>query len=145
MGEPMADLSLCFDSQTLYAVRVLVAPELDDAGITHLESGAPARLDWNDVLAALAAEVGEPEGVRTIVFDLVCRSGDGYRVYRMDAEPGEEATHLARGLETRLPEAASASIKSIAVDGIPSRWYPDLSGFEAEALVELEEIDKASV
>jgi hypothetical protein len=30
-------------------------------------------LRWRDVLGAVAAEVGEPEGVRTIVFDLLAQ------------------------------------------------------------------------
>ena len=88
--------------------------------------------------------MGEPQGVRTVVFDLVCLDGDGYRVYRMDAEPGEEATVLARELERRLAEAADSSIRSIAVDCRPNRWYPDLLGFEAEALAELEARDASS-
>ena len=88
---------------------------------------------------AIAAEIGEPEGVRTIVFDLVtCHADDGWLVRRLDAEPGENAIALARLVERGLGAGRKvSSIKSLASDGIPARWYPDLRSFEADALAEL--------
>ena len=48
------------------------------------------------ILHALAAEVGEPEGVRTVVFDLLVeRKATGCVVCRFDADPGPEAKALA--------------------------------------------------
>jgi hypothetical protein len=42
---------------------------------------------------------------------------------------------LARTLNERLgPERSTASIKSVATDGIASRWYPDLESFELDAI-----------
>jgi len=82
--------------------------------------------------------VGEPQGVRAIVFDLVRREGTGWTAARLDAEPGEEASELARALDTALGSAARPSIKSLATDGIPSRWYPDLGLFEEETRRDLE-------
>ena len=64
----------------------------------------------------MVAEVGEPEGVRTIVCDLVRRAfGGGYKAHRLDADPGDAAQALARGLEAGLGSgAASVALKSLA-------------------------------
>lgn len=121
-----------------YRVEVLEAPELGPDGIDHGGEGRRRRLAWGEIAAAVAAEVGEPQGVRAIVFDLVRREGAGWTAARLDAEPGEEAWELARTLDTALGSAARPSLKSLATDGIPSRWYPDLAGFEAETRQDLE-------
>ena len=94
------------------------------------------------------AEVGEPEGVRTIVFDLVVRpdpqngerrpdgSDDGaFQVFRLDADPYEDAVDVARAIERALGERAAASLKNLAADGVASWSYPDLESFE-EAVIE---------
>jgi len=95
-------------------------------------------LRWRDVLGAVAAEVGEPEGVRTIVFDLLARANRGERVaLRLDVEPGEPAAELAQVIAEALGDRARASIKSLAVDGIPTLWFPDLASFEEVASGEL--------
>jgi hypothetical protein len=95
---------------------------------------------WSRIESAVAAEVGEPEGVRIIVFDLlVGRQGDRLEICRLDAEPGDEALALAPAIESGMgPERQSASVKSLATDGTPSRWYPDLRSFEEAALELLE-------
>lgn len=89
-----------------------------------------ALLDWARVRAARAAEVGEPQGVRTVVFDLIVEEAQGRVALRLDAEPGEEAQQLARAVAEALGDRALPSLKSLAGDGIPTRWYPDLEGFE---------------
>jgi len=83
--------------------------------------------------------VGEPEGVRTVVFDLVGASdGESWPVWRLDAEPGEAAMELARAIESCLgSERAAPSIKSLATDGIASRWFPDLESFARANLADL--------
>ena len=93
-------------------------------------------LAWSAIERAVAAEIGEPEGVRTIVFDLIVeRHADGCAAYRLDADPGEDAMVLARAIEAAVgPERTAPSIKSVASDGIPSRRHPDLETFEAETL-----------
>jgi hypothetical protein len=123
-----------------YRAQVLVSPEMDPRGLCHLESGDPVLLGWEAVRLAIAAEIGEPEGVRTIVFDLIAAEGSGpWVAYRIDAEPGAEAMLCARELTDHLTsEACGPSIKSLATDGIPSRWYPDLASFEEDALELLE-------
>lgn len=120
-----------------YAAQVLCGPVLTTEGIHY---GRGLLLPWDAVTAAFAAEVGEPQGVRTIVFDLIAVEPDPSRLrrgWRIDAEPGEDAIEAARRIEAGLARSAgeaSASIKSLATDGIPSRWYPDLLAYE-DALV----------
>lgn len=124
-----------------YRVRVLAEPVLHEAGIDHGPQGEESRLPWSEIRCAIAAEVGEPEGVRTIVFDLVVADDQGeWMAFRIDAEPGEDAMALARTVQFCIgTERASASIKSLAIDAIPTRWYPDLESFEAEARTLLDE------
>jgi len=120
-----------------YRVRVLERPEIEPCGLRHREAGEPSLLSWDRVRLAIAAEIGEPEGVRTIVFDLIAQAGAdcGWLAHRLDAEPGAEAMRCARELSERLPaEACGPSIKSLATDGIPSRWYPDLAAFEEDVI-----------
>ena len=123
------------ERQARYRVRVLHAPAVGSLGVAHQEDGRPALLPWSRVTRAIAAEVGEPEGVRTIVFDLVVGEPGGFLVYRLDAEPGEEAMNLARAIERALDsDRRCPTIKSVATDGIPASWHPDLRSFEEEAL-----------
>ena len=120
-------------------VAVPAAPMPGSDGLGYECEGTRTLLPWAEVEHVFAAEVGEPEGVRTIVFDLLTPEDDGFRVLRLDAEPGEEAMHLARAIQQRSgPSCQSASLKSVATDGIPSRWFPDLRSFEEDALSEVE-------
>jgi hypothetical protein len=121
-----------------YPVRVLEQPRIEAGGVAHGPAGARELLPWSAVAQVIVAEVGEPEGVRTVVCDLVTRDGDGLAVHRLDAEPGEPAIALARGLERGLGAPRTpAALKSLASDGLASRWHPDLRSFEEEALEEL--------
>lgn len=129
-----------------YCVELLENPAATPGGVTHGAEARRALLPWADVCWAIAAEIGEPEGVRTIVFDLVTRRArddgrdDEWQVRRLDAEPGEDAIALARLVEQGLgADRKASSIKSLATDGIPTRWYPDLQAFEEDALAELVE------
>ena len=119
-----------------YRVELLPETVPTAEGIEYARSGERAVLRWSEIELALTAEVGEPEGVRTIVFDLiVARDDESYQIRRMDAEPGEDAMELARILGDRLgPDRTTASIKSVATDGIASRWYPDIDSFELDAM-----------
>lgn len=144
-GSPMSQfLSPVTDEerQARYRVRVLRAPAVGSLGVAHEEDGLPALLPWSRVTRAIAAEVGEPEGVRTIVFDFVVSDPGGFLVYRLDAEPGEEAMDLARSIERSLDaERRCPTIKSVATDGTPAAWHPDLRSFEEEALELIETRD----
>jgi len=125
-------------------VKLLENPEVRENGITHGDPANPGLLEWPAIRWALAAEVGEPEGVRTIIFDLVVDRISGadasaFEIRRLDAEPGEDAMKWATAIERALaPELSAPSIKSLAAEGSPSRWYQDLEEFEAAALESLD-------
>ena len=120
-----------------YRVHLMPDAEPTDHGIAYRRGESSSVLEWSSVSQAVAAGLGEPDGVWTIVFDLVIESDGATCVaYRCDADPFENATELARAIEGALgPERTAPSIKSIAADGSPSRWYPDLESFE-EAILE---------
>ncbi len=117
-----------------YRVHALHEAEPTERGVLYRDGGSIYILDWERVERALAADVGEPEGVRTIVFDLVTSlDGEGCRACRLDAQPGEEAMAVARFIRDGLGDKrCTPSVESLAVDGVPTRWYPDL-GSLAEA------------
>lgn len=124
------------DLAVRYRVTLLPEAELSETGLVHREGAASRVLEWSRVQRALAAEVGEPEGVRTIVFDLIVEiRGDTCAAVRFDADPSENAVEWARALDRALgPERSTPSIKSVAVDGVPGRWFPDVESFEAANL-----------
>jgi hypothetical protein len=134
------------EHQIRYQVQILSDPQVFDCGIEHGEPSERRLLKWSAVLCGLAAEVGEPEGVRAIIFDLVVErfthlEAEEYAVCRLTAEPGEEAMAIARSIELALaPEASAPSIKNLASEGTPSRWYQDIEEFEAAALQSLANI-----
>jgi hypothetical protein len=143
-GSAMRDASLlqlaARGRRERYRVEVLPNRQLCERGIAYGDPANRSLLQWNAIQRALAAEVGEPEGVRTIIFDLVVDrisqpEGLTFAVRRLDAEPGEEAMAVARAIETALePEAVAPSIKSLSAEGTPSLRYQDLEEFEAAAL-----------
>ena len=120
-----------------YQSIVLEEPRLGSAGVEHGPQSFRELVRWRDVRGAVAAEVGEPEGVRTIVFDLLARTSAGRLALRLDVEPGEPAATLARAIAAALGDRARPSIKSLAADGTPSLWFPDLAEFEEAAGDEL--------
>jgi hypothetical protein len=137
----MRDTSLLQLAEEAHRKRYRVELLPDAKPCEHgIRFGREELLGWEGVQAALAAEVGEPEGVSAVIFDLVVDrivSPDGiiYEVRRIDAEPGGLAMDLARAIERGLaPGAASPSIKSLAADGLSSQRYQDLEEFEAAAL-----------
>lgn len=138
MGNSLGFLASRDEVRARYSVRLLAGAEATERGVLHHEDAATHCLEWEEVAWALAAEVGEPQGVRTIVFDLVVDRGAGsFAVCRFGAEPGEEAVAVARVIAGALPaERLGASLKSLAADGVICRWYPDLDSLE-EASLEL--------
>ncbi|MFP8881928.1 MAG: hypothetical protein VCE43_21875 [Myxococcota bacterium] len=125
-----------------YRVSVLSEASPSEQGIRYRQLGGFRMLEWGMVQTALAGEVGEPEGVRTIIFDLVIDrvvtpQGVRFSVCRLDAEPGEAAMNLAKAISGAIRDNASPSIKSLAADGCPSLWYPDLEEFEVAAVQSL--------
>ena len=122
-----------------YRVELLRGARPAAGGIQYAAAGEERLLRWDEVWFAVAAEVGEPEGVRTIVFDLVLgRDAQGWRAARLDADPGPDAEGIARAIHDGVaPPRRGPSIKSLASDGVPSWWYADLDGFEEAVLAAL--------
>jgi hypothetical protein len=120
-----------------YRAHLLPDAKPTERGIVYRRGRDRFLLEWRRVLLAFAAEVGEPEGVRTIVFDLVIENdGSQCIACRLDADPGEDATALARAVELGVGrERCAASLRALAIEGIPTRGYPDLDTF-AEATLE---------
>jgi hypothetical protein len=129
----------CFDSGERYRVEVLAWAEIGADGVRFREGVEPRVLGWDRVLHALAAHVGEPEGVSTVVFDLVVeRKETDCLVCRFDADPGESAQTAARAIADRLGRArCSRSLLELAAEGVPTRSYADLDALAAGSLVEL--------
>jgi hypothetical protein len=118
-----------------YRVQLLIRAAATEPGLEFHDEQGEGLLAWDRVLGALAAEVGEPQGVRTVVFDLVVRTEAPVEVYRFDSDPYDGAQEMARALLRHLgPDRTSSSIKSIAVDGMATRWYPDLESLAAANL-----------
>ncbi len=132
MADSQSHTAMVSGASWRYRVRLLGDPRLSEGGVSYREGDGRKLLAWAAVQRAIAAEVGEPQGVRTIVFDLVgALEGADCSVCRLDAEPGQDAVALARVIAEGIgPERASASIKSLVTDGLPNRWYPDLDAFE---------------
>jgi hypothetical protein len=133
-----------------YTAELLVGVDVEQGSLVHWVAGEPSPLDLSGVRFAAAAEVGEPEGVRTVVFDLAtvlpsrleARTAASIEasdcvVYRFDADPGAQARALAAALEQSLgAQRCSSCLRQVALDGMAARWYPDIESFE-EANFEL--------
>ena len=108
----------------------------DAEGIAYLCDGRPTRLDWGRVRRAFAAEIGEPEGVRTIVFDLVIGVEGKHCVsLRFDADPGPAARAVARSIiEGVGGQRCDVSLRRLAEEGLTQAIHPDLEPFDEACL-----------
>lgn len=127
------------DATDRYRVELLPWAEVRRDGVAYREGDETRVLGWERVVVALAAHVGEPEGVSTVVFDLVVERKDAEcLVRRFDADPGEAAQGVARTLLEKLGRTrCSRSLAELAAEGVPSRSYADLDGLAAGSLAEL--------
>lgn len=143
MGErewPAASGSGVFDGAAdRYRVELLPWAEVARDGVAFRDGAETRILPWDRVLTALAAHVGEPEGVSTVVFDLLVERKDAEcLVRRFDADPGEAAQSVARALLEALGrQRCSRSLAELASDGVPSRSYADLESLASGSLAEL--------
>ncbi len=119
-----------------YRAHLLTDVKPTERGLLYRRGEQRFLLEWPRVLRAVCAEVGEPEGVRTIVFDLVVAiEGEECVACRCDADPGEGAQALARAVELGVGgERCDASLRAVALDGFATRSHPDLEAFEDAAL-----------
>jgi hypothetical protein len=122
-----------------YCVDVLTWAEVGEHGVTYLNGSRRETLQWASVLRGLAAEVGEPEGVRTVVFDLVVElKAHECVVCRFDAEPGLDAQEVAMQIAASLGrERCSRSLAALAAEGQASRQVSDLDDLAELSLTEL--------
>jgi hypothetical protein len=127
------------DASARYRVEVLPWVEVGERGVGYFAGSRRTTLQWASVLYALSAQVGEPEGVCTVVFDLVVeRKGDECQVCRFDADPGPDAQRLAEQIVAGLGRSrCSRSLIELASDGHPSRMVPDLDAVAESAWEEL--------
>lgn len=122
--------------QARYSVRLLADPQPAPSGLVHRTAEGELCESWDDVQYALAAEIGEPQGIRTIAFDLlVARGEEGFTLLRFDAEPGEDAESVAQVLAEAIPaERLGAEVKNLATHSVIAEWFPDVASFEESAL-----------
>jgi hypothetical protein len=126
--------------QARYAVRLLADAQPAPEGLVHLTADGVQHVGWGDVQYVLAAEIGEPQGIRTILFDLVLAGRDGcWSVLRFDEEPGEDAEAVAEILAAAIPtDRLGAAVKSLASESVVAEWFPDVPTFEVTALALLQ-------
>jgi hypothetical protein len=119
-----------------YQVQVLAAPVVSRRGIEHRVRDGEELLPWDRVAFAIAAMVGEPEGVCTIVFDLLIEgSGSPLRVCRLDADPAEDAIPLAAAIADYLGRSrCGPSLLAMATEGSTGMSFADLESFEAASI-----------
>jgi hypothetical protein len=117
-----------------YRAELLAGARATERGVVH--AGASPLLVWERVRCAFAAEVGEPEGVRTLVFDLVLGVEDGVCTSgRFDRDPGKDAQTVARVIVRALgPDRCDPSLLAVAGDGYATRSHPDLEAFDEACL-----------
>ena len=119
-----------------YRAHLLVGAEPTEQGLAHWQGEESLLLSWSRVRRALAAEIGEPEGVRTVVFDLVIAiEGPECVALRFDADPGDDARSIARAIGRGVgPERCDVSLHTVAAEGFATFTYPDLEPFDAACL-----------
>jgi len=124
------------DGSAGHPVRFLTTPAVSRRGIEHHVEEDRVLLPWDCVVRGIAAMVGEPEGVCTIVFDLLVEDPDSQRsVCRFDADPCEDAIPIAVAIVDHLgSERCGASLLAMAKEGSTGLWYPDLESFEAASV-----------
>jgi hypothetical protein len=122
-----------------YRVDLLAWAEVQADGVGFRAGSERKLLRWDRVLHALAANVGEPEGVSTVVFDLIVERKDAECLAcRFDADPGEAAQAAARAILGALGrERCSRSLVELAGEGVASRSYTDLESLAIGSLADL--------
>jgi hypothetical protein len=127
------------ESAERYRVELLPGARIESGGVVYREDGERRVLAWGRIEQALAAEVGEPEGVRTVVFDLVVeRKESECLVRRFDADPYLGAREAAAGILAGLgPDRCSPALRIWAYEGVSTLSFPDLEALAEDALERL--------
>ena len=111
------------------------------AGVVFDFEGATHRVPWAQLVAGFASQVGEPDGVRTIVFDLACcrfafdsEADPEPALLRFSIDPCEEPRGAAQRIVDMLGKAAcSSSLHALAREGATTESHVDLQSLD-EAL-----------
>ena len=115
------------------------------AGVVFEFEGATHRVPWAQLVAGFASQVGEPDGVRTIVFDLACCrfafEGDPEpALLRFSIDPSEEPRGAAQRIVDMLGKTAcSASLHALAREGATTESHADLQSLDEALLASLVE------
>jgi hypothetical protein len=119
-----------------YRAHLLAGAEPTARGLAFRQGEESSLLAWSRVRRAFAAEVGEPEGIRTVVFDLVIGiEGPECVAFRFSAEPGDDARSTARAILVGLgPDLCDASLHTVAAEGFATRTHSDLEPFDEACL-----------
>lgn len=119
-----------------YRVHRLADPKATERGILYRRGERRFLLEWERVKRALAAEVGEGDAERRVVFDLAVRvEGPECVACRMDAAPGEAARALAQAIALGVGrQRCCPSLRATACHGWPTRSHCDLDTFGEAAL-----------
>ncbi len=120
-----------------WTIWVVSRPALHGAGVDLEWEGCRHQVVWPAVQRAFAAEVGEPEGVRAVVFDLLWSDApEGPTVVRFSVDPSEGPKRPAQQLVDSLGEArCSVSLRCLAREGQASDRFSHLDLLD-EALLE---------
>ncbi|MEN8184333.1 MAG: hypothetical protein ABFS46_17545 [Myxococcota bacterium] len=119
-----------------YRCQLLYGARPTGRGLVHRDGDESRLLAWSRVRRVFAAEIGEPEGVRTVVIDLVTDIvGSECVAFRMDAEPGDTARDLARAIEGGVgSDRCDFSLRAVASAGFATHSHPDLEPFDQACL-----------
>jgi hypothetical protein len=119
-----------------YRAHLLAGAEPTDRGLAYAQGEGSSLLAWSRVRRAFAGEVGEPEGIRTVVFDLVIGiEGPECVAFRFSAEPGDDARSTARAILVGLgPDLCDPSLHTVAAEGFATRTHSDLEPFDEACL-----------
>ena len=121
-----------------WTIWVVLRPALHPQGLALEWEGERHEIAWDEIERAFAAEVGEPEGVRAIVFDLAWKSApDGPVLLRFSFDPSDGPKRPAQLVLESLGEPrCSASLRSLAHDGRASDRFSHVDLLD-EALLDL--------
>lgn len=120
-----------------WTIWVVPQPGLDLRGISLEWDGSKYEIEWGEIGRAFAAEVGEPDGIRAVVFDLVWNDGpDGAVMLRFSVDPSDGPKHPAQLFVDSLGGwRCSASLQSLARDGRATDRFSHVDALD-EALLE---------
>jgi hypothetical protein len=127
------------ESAVEWTIWVVHQPGLSARSLSIEWEGDRYEVDWTEIEKALAAEVGEPEGIRAVIFDLVWPGAPpGAAILRFSVDPCDGPKRPAQLLVAALGEArCSGSLLGLAREGRPTDRFSHLDQIDdalAEAL-----------